>query len=531
MNLNQSTSAARGGSGLSARSMLGVAVYGLPLLFIVVTFVPYMATTYVGERDVERMVFGIVFGTVSGLRLASDEHYGLQFSFGAYELLYRLLPHETLRNPRDLALAIVSIGWVSSIASVWLCFAWLRRVADERVAWVTTSLFAFSPIVLFSATVGHPLLPSFALALAGACCLEKSDRTAQLSLSWAFLAWLFLTLSLSVRAETAFLFPAMVLPLRQNRLPASGTISVMLWRAVPLTLAFGAFLLLKGYYEHRAGSSWALSEFLSQFYRPEKSVRGAAVMVMAAGFGLVASAALALLWRPRRTFGSATLLFAAALALPTIVFWLPNPQPARHFYFAVLGLAFIVGHFISRHAVRNWWLIGCTIAILLLNQVLVELAYPRVVASYTWSYPSQGERRATTQVPIGAVFPDLRARNLMQSNWVAEAELLASSVGGTPRLLLFADVQSTISAYLVRQYPDLRPLRYTRNGVAVLRLKSADREYVLVSKYQVRPRDVQAEFLVDQEFDGWPVYIQSSTLSPFDVTAIPSSRAFLPDPR
>jgi hypothetical protein len=506
-----------------------VAALALTLVFAAVTARSAMTASFVGEPDLERMVFAVVLGSVSGLRYDADVHYGLSFSFGFYEALYGLLPIAVLTDPRALAAVFVGVGWISAVVSVWLCFAWLREAVGDRAALAATGLFALSPMATFTATNGHPLMLGVALALAGACCLARWDRPGPLQQAWGAGAVLLLLASLTVRAETVLLFPAMVLPVIGGQLPVPReALRRLARRTVPAALAFVAFLVLKGQVESQTVQEpWRLSGFLSAFYRPGMMARGVGVLLLAGGVALIGVGAWAA-WRAlRRPAGVAALgtpLLALAIALPSIAFWLPNPQPSRHFWFAVLGIALIAGHALARHLSDRKALVAAALATVTANQVVAEIAYPIIATRYEWSYPALDGRRATSQLPLGALWPNASARDAMQSRLLEEARSLARAVRDVPRLLVFADLEGAIGAELVRTYPQLRVERSRPHGAPMLRLKSSDREYLIIQKYPLHPQDVQALFLDDPAFSNWPVYVQPTTASRFDRAEVPAYR-------
>ncbi len=503
--------------GQEARGRL---VLYLPALLLAAIGLPYAYGITLAEPDLVRMMAAMVYGGATGLNEAAGNHYGLSFSFAYYKLLYALAPATWLRDPDAVTVLINALGVASGLLCALAGTAYFARLLGRTGGVAAATMFFLSPMMLPVAFSGHPIVPAAAALFAAALLLARAEDSPVALQRYASAAGAFalLVLGLALRAEIVFAFPFLWLvaslekPLGRSLLPA------LAWKAALLGGAFALFLFLQhDYVEASGGAGTRLATFVETYISLSRVARGIFVLVLAAGAATLAVAAFAA-WRLR--FDRRLHLFLV-LALPALAFWLPNPQPARHFFFVVLAGSLIVAAWLGDRSAARTLILALLIAVA--NQGIAELLYSPIVSHYQWSYPTAG-RQPTQQVPLGAFMPAQRANQRLAALERDEAVRLAAQA--PQRLLVFADDQHYLIAHLIAADPALRWSESTVNGILFTRLQSPKRSIVLVEKYSAWPRDVTAEVLGDPAWQSWPVYVQPYTVSRYDRTEVPQDRRF-----
>lgn len=508
-------------SRLIARDAGARALVYLPAILVAALALPYAYHVTMAEPDLVRMVAAMVYGTATGLNEAAGNHYGVSFSFAYYRLLYAIAPQSWLRDPDGVALLINATGIVAGLLCALAGTAYFARLLG-RVAGVAAGIvFFLSPVMLPVVLSGHPLIPAAACLFAAGLLLARAEDSPSVrrGLLYAAGAAVLLVLGLALRAEIVLAFPFLWLVVSLEKPFGRPLLRTLGWKAALLAASFGVFLFLQhGYVEASGGAGNRLASFMETYVSLSRVARGVFVLVLAAGAATLLAATVAA-WQLRR---DPRLYVFLALALPALAFWLPNPQPARHFFFAVLAAALIVAAWLpARTAAR-----GVVLAVLLAlaNQVIAELLYSPIASRYQWSYPTAG-RQPTQQVPLGAFMPAQRAN---QRQAALERDEAMRLVAQAPRrLLILADSQHYLIAHFVAADPALKWTEGVVNGLLFTRLESPARSIVLVEKYSAWPRDVTAEILGDPQWRSWPVYVQPFTVSRFDKTTVPEMRRFV----
>ncbi|MCK4235993.1 MAG: hypothetical protein KAX38_02665, partial [Candidatus Krumholzibacteria bacterium] len=111
--------------------------------------------------------------------------------------------------------------------------------------------------------------------------------------------------------------------------------------------------------------------------------------------------------------------------LPSLIFWLPNPTPFRHFLVVAVGLAsislFAFSFFKQRAAI-------CLLIITVAGNALVpELLYDTILRHYPFNYPglSQVTGRIPAQIPLGSPILDQLAHRRLSSYTERELEYIS----------------------------------------------------------------------------------------------------------
>ena len=499
----------------------------IALLATVVTALAGYDNTF-GEPDMGSMVVGIVYGAVAGDPLAGGLQYGMPFSFGYYQLLYALIPAAQLANPDEVTRVINQVGLVFAALFALGLGLLLSRLLERGVALFVTAAFLFSPLALPFLASGHPFIGACAFLFLACWLVLLAADAAPARRAGALLAALAaLVASLVLRGDIALALPFVP----ALAWAASGRPLAAVWRQLALVCvvvaaAFACFLLLQWpYVAAKGGAGGSLMGFVNKFVALDRLGRGLVVfcMTLGAGTGLaLALGGLRALRGPRPAWPVPLALLA--LALPSLLFWLPNPQPARHFLFPVLAAFILVGLLWAPRLASLKQAAGWAALLVLGNQALAEAVRPLIVRQYQWSYPADDLRRATQQVPIGLFPLDQRANATAQQRLRAEARRLAAA--RPQRLLLLADSREYILATLLATDPTLRLAPVKVGPVDALLLSNSERQLYVVEKRPQWPRDTLAIVQALPQYAGWPIYVQPSTIARYDHATIIAGRAF-----
>lgn len=335
------------------------------------------------EYDLYATAIGLWDGHVSGAGLSGTLHYYLWICFGYIQFLYAIGADATFADRESIVRLINEVGYWATLAIpffAWLC---LRLAYGAAVAASATVLFVLSPIFLEVAGAGHPLLPAVALFFLGGAVMFAAPAGRWRWPIWSVAA-LILTASLLLRFELAFAFPLLVLAQ-----PRTDSLRAFLVeaarRCAPGVAAIVAYFLIQRALlgTNQLGETRA---FLDQWYSLANLGRGAIAAALAAGGGLIA-AALGAGWaafapvRAKREalarWAAARADWAAPLAVvgAAILFWLPNPLPARHFLMFTFGLSLLVA-LMLRTRFGAGRLIAASIAIALVSQAAALVSSP-----------------------------------------------------------------------------------------------------------------------------------------------------------
>lgn len=528
---------------LAAKSALAESWYELSaLVFAAALFAllvgPNVELHSLGEPDLARMLFGLVYGEVTGQRLGAGFQYGANFSFGYYLGFFHLIPSRVLADPYRLAVWMNLTGFVSALLAIPLVWSFVRRVsASSNSAAAATIVFFFSPLVLVLATSGHPVLPAFVLAIGAGVAFVAATSADRPRWAMVLIGTLLAFASLCIRADMALAFPMLIWASQREagkEWQWRREIRPMLIRLAALALAVLAFLVVQTWVmagRHLDAAAVAapkgfgsLIRFIAMFYDVARIPKGFALMVLGCGLAVIFACLLFVLaYRKARldAFRSGLLLLTV---LPSLLFWLPNPQPVRHFLLVAFGCAMLIGWFADAFAKSVRLTIVAAVCLALANQLFAEALFPRIVSHYEWSYTSPTERRTTDQVPLGAFWKDGPAKVALNEVFRAEAQAVVRAAEKAPLLIVFGDEIYYLASYFCAADKDLRARAVDLSGIPMLFLESDRHTVVLVEKQPVWPKDVAQEVLADKQFASWPYYVQAATLSRYDVGLLPDRR-------
>ncbi len=500
----------------------------VPVLLYGVLVYPFVFRDVLGEPDLERMALGLVYGAATGAHEAAGFHYNYLVSFGYYAALYHLLPQAVLTSSSSLVAVINTVGFASAVASIGLLGLYTERLFGLAAALVVCIVFGFSPVFLDLGTSGHPQLPGFALLLLGAWLLTyvtdtKLDRRLRAVLG--MLCLVAVVAAMCVRADVALAFPFLTLvgseggrATRREWLRAGTIRFLILAIACVLWLA----LELPVYREMRSGESGGyLGSFMATFYHLMLVPRGLVVFVLGMGVATMLVLLVLLLVPAARRLNRLHVIALAWLALPTLLFWLPNSTPARHLLLAYLAVSMLIALALTRW-LRASQVIAIAALMPIADQAIAERSHGFLDSHYEWTYPLLTARRATTSIPMGAFPLDHAAKQESFQLLRDEGRSFARACSG--RILVISEEPHFMMMSLIERDPALRMQNYAVDGVRVFRASSRFCTADFVEKQAAARRDTVKDFLGVGQYAGWPIYFQESRRNAFDRTAVPADR-------
>lgn len=490
----------------------------LPIFLFAAIVRPYVYDDVVGEGDLTLVTNGLLLGSRIGFDAASSLHYGLSFSYGYYWFIYTVLPDSLFRHAEDVIMFINESGYVSALATLTFAALLVARLYGAFVAACSIIIFGFSPMFLELATSGHPLLPAAALLFFGGYLLLLGEGLAPM---WArvlvtALSGMVIFASLSVRADTALALPWLVFATREWK-PDRTMLFNILARGVTVTAAFLVFLYVQRFFVSDTGSTGALGNFLSVFYQIRQVPKGVVALLIASGLITSLCVAAAFLLKSRSLKHAAFL--ALLLIVPTLVFWLPNPLPSRHFFFAIFGAAVFIGVALLAAGMQKKVLVPVAFAIVLSNQAMAEMVYPTIVANYDWNYPMLGERRSTFHVPLGAFHHNHNANQHLFTALREEGKAVAQL--NHPKVIVFGD-QITYIMMALLDSAERVEMKENPSPKVSFEIQRGNQRFLFIEKYHFWPEDVAADYVQSHDVGDALIYTQPYTLSKFDKAALPN---------
>jgi hypothetical protein len=507
---------------LNSNNVLNASIYKHWFLFPIIVFAlciyPYVYIDVVGEADLARVAFGLLYNAKNGIEAGFNLNYGVSFSFGYYWFILNFVPNQILTHSDLLIRFINTSGFISAvlllISAGWL----LSRTYNPLTALIAVTLFGFSPMFIELATSGHQILPATALLLmAGNVLLSAESSTRFASrLMLSLVSCGLLISSLSVRAETALALPWLIIATSAWTLDRN-SLRKLLTRLVIAVTAILLFLYFQSQFlEPQKSASSEIGTYLSAFYDLNKMQKGGVLFIIA--FGIASMLACVAITLPKLKFHALRKYYFHSLVLiiPTLILWLPNPQPSRHFLFAFLGLAILMGNIMPTILPKHWQAIITAIGIVIANQLIIELLHPVIVSRYEWSYPQIGERRSTYSLPLGFFPLDHQANQKNFSIFRNEGRAVAKMTD--PDVLIFGDQIHYILISLLDSDSNVTVTKGA-DPLGSYIVRRGNQKFELIPKLDNWPSDAMASYMERHDASSKNVYIQPYTISKYDQAA------------
>jgi hypothetical protein len=442
------------------------------LAIIALVYVTVNLHSELSERDLYRVVVGLIDGELHGTYLASPMHYGRIFSFGYIWLYYALAGHGIINHPVDIMALMDGIGMVSAILMAVFTFTSTYVLFGTRTARMALIIFALSPVMLAQALSGHQILLAGAFLLAAAT-LMFAPTGPRLRIACTLLAFLLLAAGSTIRSDIFFCYPWLILA-QPRATSIEKTIKDGLIRLIPALLSIMVYFHLVNSFSLNGGSTaGGASSFLAAFYSVKNMVQGSAICVIAVGAVTLLLLAVFAFNAARHSKISAIdlksisaclyLLGPVALILFNLLLWLPNPIPHRHFLFVSLGFSLILGILLANRE-GAWKPLAFAFLVVLGNQLVVQIAgmgmshfdkgYINIPARLQW----------TNKIPVGQIYHEkalITQRRQLFRNFFQKLPEACSD-----NLVVFTDegFQAVTDLFDARQNPDLKFLQPYANA-------------------------------------------------------------------
>jgi hypothetical protein len=491
------------------------------------------------EYDLYRVLLGLLNGQATGLWLDDPTQYGIQFGYGYVAMIYWLGKTHILDigNRDRLIEAINVIGFLASVATVGLLMASLRIMYNAQTALLASTIFIFSPLFLEMSTSGHQLLSALAFFFA-ANLLLVLDAPGRWNILSCGLAALLLSVGLTMRAELPLAFPWLIFAQRPRAiLTQREYILGVASRSIVCVIAFAIFEVVFRYEVHAqiTGGSSGLSAFLGAFYSLGNVMRGWVILAVGCGLATIVVGAISFIIgatkivencrRPNVLVSDPNLLAPVSLIFIGTMFWIPNPNPARHFTFVLLGISVLIASEITRrNYVNNRTAIVIGLAIFAANQALAEVARPFVLRNLHSVYVNFPEHSPTTgAVPLGS-FPRHHA-SLVERAAVL-TKFSRTIIGSCEQQLLILTSNGPLMVSLMFKPNTDTQVSVAKIGSDEAALKAVrnNQTFLFVDPLHIWPQDPVAVIANDTELDGYKILRDPYSLSANDKLAVPAAR-------
>lgn len=501
----------------------------IPVVLYALAVLPFVFHDVVGEPDLERTAMAILYGSASGLHESAGYHYGLGVSFGYYWGFYHLVP-QAVRIDSSALIAVMNFaGYGFAVLAITMLALYGARLFGVITSVAACILFGFSPVFLDLGTSGHPQLPGLALTVTSAWLLTyATDGTVRSTyrILTGVLAFAVATVALTMRGDFVLAFPFITLIARVGELQSRrGWLLAAGQRAGVLFAAFVTFLILRSltYDSGPEGDTGFVANFFATFYKTDTVPRGLVVVVLCTGIATTLALVGLVFLRSARQLRLVNVVALVSLALPSLVFWLPNSTPGRHLILVTLAIALALALLITRSG-RPRWAIPAAALLVISNEALAEISHNWIDQHYQWTYPSLSERRATQAVPIGLFPLDHLAKQ--ESFMVIRNEGRAFARGCSGQVLAFAEEPHYMMLSLAELDHSMRFKTVTVGDTKVFQARGARCSVDFVEKAAAWHRDALKEFLEAGYDAGWPIYFQESRRNPSDRTPVPEERRY-----
>jgi len=390
-----------------------IGIFFLWSAIFILTRIFFLYYPFHGEPDVYRMSMGIHYNLLTGEGLFGSFLYGKSFSFGYYFTVFKIISVFPFFL-KNLELLFIIITLVSSFLIIFFIINLFSRFSPSKLHLnIFLALWILSPVWWECTTYSHPIVPATALSLAGAICLKNAYNNIswKKSLIYFVFSCLLFFISFSFRAEVMLVTPALFLLCVES---ARKDKSKLLLSVVSILLAGIIFFIFQNYLIRLSATPTSdtlqkvsfssftlLFNFLKHFASFTKVTKGIIAVIFAFGIVSIFFVPLGLYSAIKKGYYR-YLIIMFLFIIPSLLFWLPNPTPFRHFLLVIIGLASI-SSFCFSFFKQNVSIIFLIITITG-NVLLPESLHKLILKYYTFNYPnlSQIAGRIPGQVPVGS---------------------------------------------------------------------------------------------------------------------------------
>jgi hypothetical protein len=328
------------------------------LLFIsLLVYIPFVSTTTFGERDAYRVAVGVIDAVRSGQYLASPLLYGIEKSF-AYFALINLFAPLFQEKPETIIPVLNYLNAFASILTVIPYYLLVKRYWGMRAAVLANLLLMSVPVWRQTSLYSHPMTLAMMFMIWGLWLISLGSRqdTCKEALSIKFIclevcsvAVLALCLMNRLDASIMFLMIPGVFLLKKESV-SKIFIHSILYILLPILVFFVFKAGLPVIKIEDADKSASFIEQLLFWHNPvrfgDNFIYGSRLFASAFNhlYLLLFTASCVYFWRIRKI---KEFLFTFPIVLVNYVFWIPNPDPARHFIYAVPTFTLAIAIFLD----------------------------------------------------------------------------------------------------------------------------------------------------------------------------------------
>ncbi len=398
----------------------------------------------IADPDAINMAAAMAHGLQPGVPFRETLQYGRLVSPGVYYAFHALAPLIG-RDPARTVGALNAVALAAGALLPWPLFALFRRRFTTAVAFASTLIVLFTPLVWEVGCSFHPAGPA-ALLLVLAILAHPHGGHSPAGVAGFAIGALLGFAALCTRAEVALVAPALLLAAwfdqDRGRALAAAAASIALAVLGFLWVAHGVSLATGG---GAGGLATYGSGYIATYWRAAALPSAVVWTSFTMGVATLALAAAGLLVARAGRRASTTpdpearrgILVALLWALPTILFWLPNQAfMVRHFLLAVPALVWIAAETLGGRVTRGA-LVGFTGAIVIANLLVPEAIY----AAWNGTHPRD------PKAPNGTFFSWHRREVALIDRYRGFADLVLRVSG--PGAGAFAQVDWGSNGYLL----------------------------------------------------------------------------------
>ncbi|MBE8991069.1 hypothetical protein [Nostoc sp. LEGE 12450] len=378
----------------------------------------YLAIVYkdtLGERDSFRMVMGIIDSIISNKPLGSSMLYGRDISFAYFGLLDFFTPI----FKTNLALIIPFMNYINALSAICMVipfFFLVRRYWGTSIAILANILLMSLPAWRATSQYAHPMTEAILFMFIGLALISYRSFISSLRLGLNRLILLLdvliiaaLALCLMFRLDAILMFP--LIPaclLLENYAFKKIVSSSILYSFFPIII----FKVMQSQLPKIIGqeSDGILAQLLlwnNPARYVDKFVYGNLLFILSLNPLLCLIFLISCIYLVyKRNYLS--LFFILPTVLLNYIFWLPNPNPARHFIYlspvVAISIAIFLGDIfpIVKSYVKNNRNIGVALAVILIASLFI---------SYNFSYPvPMSEKYSHTTRQLGKQLQQLEPK-------------------------------------------------------------------------------------------------------------------------
>lgn len=362
---------------MTARGRYDRATLWVLVLATFATRVLFLYRAGAPDPDAVAMMAGMALGASGDVSVGDAVLYGRNVNPGMHVLAVHVFP-ALLDSPRHI---LPFLNWLTvACASLVLLpfYSLIRPYLPHGAAIACVAIWALTPIVWESGTYYHPLAPAvfcLMLALVYGRRIAHTTRGALFSVLAALLA----SLAFLLRVEVVFVWPALLVATLTSQRRVRDTAVLV---AISLVAVIAYLLVARAMLSSTSAETLATGGFLkmvSGLYAHSFNLRGLprSIAWMAMGLGLASLAACLIGLARRRGIPGVgrVVVIALAWALPSILFWLPQPTPIlRHYLLASMGITVVLGATVLTHLTPRR-LVMVAVSVVILNLALPEVFY------------------------------------------------------------------------------------------------------------------------------------------------------------